>query len=167
MSDVARPVLVILCGISFAGKTMLGRALAEARGWEYVSFDEMYGGPIPVHVHIASLLAEGRSVVYDDVNRWRSQRDFMRALAKEQGATACIVHVDTSVDEARRRWMLNQRQPTRPHVRPGDFLTVLAQFQPPLSGEPVIRYNARMPFERWVARAFPPGGPPSIGMWRC
>lgn len=164
MSDAARPVLVILCGISFAGKTTLGRALAEARGWEYLSFDEMYGGSVPIQLRIASLLASGRSVVYDDVNRWRSQRDDLRALAKEQGATACIVHVDTSTDEARRRWLLNRRQATRTHVRPGDFLAILAQFQPPRLGEPVIRYHAKMPFEPWVARAFPPGGPPSIGM---
>lgn len=164
MNDAARPVLVILCGVSFAGKTTLGRALALARGWEFVSFDELHGQSQP---QIASLLAAGRSVVYDDVNRWRSQRDGLRALAKEQGATACIVHVDTSVDEARQRWLLNQRQPTRNHVRPGDFLGILAQFQPPLHGEPVIRYHPKMPFERWVARAFPPGEPPSIGMWSC
>ena len=164
MSDAAQPVLVILCGVAFAGKTTLARALADARGWTYVSHDEVHAEAGP---RIAAALADGRSVVYDDINPLRSKRDHLRALARKHGATACIVHVDTSEAEARRRWLLNQRQPTRCHVSAGDFLHILGQFQPPRPNEPVIRYHALMPFERWVARAFPPGRPPCIGLRRC
>src|SRR5262245_36222027 len=95
----SRPTLLLLCGLSFAGKTTLARALAQQLGWRYISLDAINtergvgldGRPIPVeqwektyaeaYQRVDQTLRDRRSVIYDETNFARHQRDALRAIA--------------------------------------------------------------------------------------
>jgi predicted kinase len=81
-----KPLLILMCGVPFAGKTTLARAIAVQCGWQYISLDMvntergvgMDGQAIPLHEweqtyaeayrRVAAALRAGASVMYDETN---------------------------------------------------------------------------------------------------
>lgn len=165
------PTLVFLCGLPFAGKSSLARALAARTGARLISLDGINderglgldGADITpeqwdvtyamAYQRVAESLAAGESVVYDETNFLRSQRDAVRAIAAHAGVTARLIWVTTPEVNARARWLANRRSHARFDVRDQDFAYVATRFEAPSSDENPLRYDGASPPAIWLAVA--------------
>jgi predicted kinase len=168
----------ILCGLPFAGKSTLARALAHARGLAYVELDAINaerglgldGAAIAPETWDATYaesyrrvdesLGAGRAVIYDATNFTRAQRDRARAIAARHQVPATVLYVDVSPAVAIQRWQRNRETGQRFDVRDDDFAQVVDHFEPPTGDERVLRYEPSMPLATWVRRHFAEEGQP-------
>lgn len=162
------PLLVAMSGIPFSGKSTVARELAARCGMALVSVDAIVGelgldlgadadnhrgwarAMAEGFARSRRLLAEGTSVIYDNANHTRRNRDRCRRVATRTGATFRLVWVDTPLDEARRRLLANRRDARRGDVPDAAFREIVAQFEPPLNEPGVIRFWPEMGGETLV-----------------
>jgi predicted kinase len=167
-----KPILILMCGLSFAGKTTIARALATTYDWRYLSLDAintergigLEGQPILIqeweqtyaeaYRRVDECLRAGQSVVYDETNMLRVQRDQLRTIAAAYDVTTYVLYIATSKAEAQRRWQDNRAAPQRGDVRDDDFAYVISHFEPPTEDEAVIRFDPSFPLEEWIDRTF-------------
>ncbi|MDP9371911.1 MAG: ATP-binding protein [Chloroflexota bacterium] len=167
---MARPRLLILCGLPFAGKTTLARELEQRRGFARVEIDAINAergvwddrhGMSPEewdetyresYRRLEAPLRKGRSVIYDATNFTREQRDRPRAIAARHGVPATVIYLDVPEAEARRRWQRNREAGLRADVRDEDFALVVGAFEPPAGDEAAVRYDPSVPLDEWIAR---------------
>jgi len=169
---MTEPLLILMCGLSFAGKTTLARTLASHYGWHYLSLDlvntergvGLDGNAISpqewtltyteAYRRMQEALRAGHSVVYDETNFLRAQRDQLRSIAARYQAEPYVLYVATSEAEARRRWQHNRITRQRGDVRDDDFALVVERFEPPTADERVLRYNPTVPIDTWIMQTF-------------
>lgn len=96
------------------------------------------------------LLNQGRSVVYDTTAFNKDQRDALRNLARQCGATPVVIAVKIERNEAFRRWQTNNETRERFTVHLDDFNMCAEAFKFP-HGEPHLTYEAGQNIETWVA----------------
>jgi predicted kinase len=167
----ATAAVVAMCGLPFAGKSTLARAVAARTGARLVEVDALLaedaraaGGPVPdaawsaayrrAEVIVREALAAGERVVYDGVNfRW-VMRHRLRRVAATTGGEVLIVHVTTSGDVIAARRARNRVAPTRSDVDDATFDTVRARFQPPGPDEWTVTHDGTEPVEAWLDRHF-------------
>ncbi len=167
------PCLYLFTGISFAGKSVLARRLAQHLGVPRVDPDEVshrlglgLAGEFLSDAQWAQIhaLAEdeacahlraGGSVVYDTTAFIRRERDHLRAVAARCGATSRVIFVDTPRDLAYQRWLANEQTRERPRVHPDDFAMVADLFEPPGSDEGVLRFTPEDEAAEWCAAHLP------------
>lgn len=165
--------LLIMCGLPFAGKSTLARALTLHLEAVHVETDMINGerglgtngAAITMrewaatyreaYRRVETLLREEHTVVYDAVNYRRVQRDQLRRIARQCGAEAQVIWVATSADQARQRLELNRLHQTRFDVRDEDFGEVRSRFEPPTADEHVLHYDGAEPVEQWLVQHFP------------
>ena len=165
--------LYIMCGLPFAGKTTVALALVRRVGFRRVAIDDINDergiwddalGLTPeewtttyaeAYRRIDLLLAQGHAVIDDSVNHTWVLRERLRAIATRNGASATVLYIAVPAAEARRRWVRNRQTEERGDVRDEDFATVLDNFEPPRADETVLRYDAVLPLDAWIARVFP------------
>ena len=145
-----------MCGLPFAGKTTIARSIAEHNGLQYISVDVINterrlgldGKAIQTHEwtrtydeayrKVEQVLSARQSVVFDDTNFLRSQRDHLLTIASRCEADRYVLYVTTSEAEVHRRWLANRIVGHRGDVRDEDFELVIRQFEPPTPDERVI-----------------------------
>lgn len=167
------PVLYILTGLFFAGKSVLAQAIRDARGIDVVDPDAvgrerglgLHGEFLAdaqwsvIHAEAerraAEALGQGRDVVYDTTSFTRQQRDALRALAHDRGAASVVIYVSISREQAWRRWALNNRTRERFLVHPDDFAMVADHFEPPSSAETPLVYTVGEDMRDWIDRYIP------------
>ena len=164
--------LYILCGLPFAGKTTLAKALVRELDLSRVSIDDLNNergiwddekGLSPeewmdvyneAYRRIDALLSQGKSVLDDNANFTREQRDHLRAIAANYHVPTTVIYVTTSLSEVRRRWQENRQTKVRSDVRDEDFAQVVDSFEAPTDDEHVVRYDGVMPIEEWIRSVF-------------
>lgn len=167
------PCVYILCGLPFAGKTTLARALADRLGWVHLEVDALnrtrgiglHGEQLTRQDWIATyraayqrldeLLRAEQTVLYDATNVRRAQRQRARQIAARHSATTYVLYVTTPHAAAQRRLEQNRHAPSRADVHDLDFAEVSVQLQPPTADERVLHYNGSEPIADWIARALP------------
>jgi predicted kinase len=171
----AVPTLIIMCGLPFAGKTTLARALARHLGARVVSLDEINaargvrgGNGIPTEewerTHRAALDEAGEllgredAVVVDDTGCFRWLRDRYREVARRHGSDSVVIFVQTPVEEARRRLAANTVTGERPGVRSGILEELARTFEPPQPDEPSLVFAPDHRLDRWLEEHFPRAG---------
>lgn len=150
------PVLVLLCGKSFSGKSTHARRIGPELEAEIISLDEiteqrgLQGGQgIPVEEWVRThelasaraqaLLRSGRSVIVDDTSNRRFLRDNWRRLAADSGAEFALVYVEVPDAVLHGRLRANRADPTRHDVTDDILAEHLADFELPQADEsPVV-----------------------------
>jgi predicted kinase len=168
--------LYLLCGLPFAGKSTLGRTLANRLGLAFLEVDAInrergLGGDgrrlsraewtttyREAFRRLDRELAEGRSVVYDATNFRRRMRDRLREIGASRGARTVVVLVEPSPAVVHARRERNRVAPERSDVDDADFAEVVDGFQTPMADEDVLRYDGSVPVEVWIGRTWPEGG---------
>ena len=165
------PTLIILCGISFAGKSTLARLLADRFGHAEVDVDEtkaaLYGDAVEdqalgradwIRIYretdrlIGRYLDAGRSVVDASRNFTKAERQRAKQLCQEHDAGLLTVHLDTPEPVTRRRLLANRQSPTRRDVSDDAFAAILTRFEPPTPDErPLIFRFGDDPVD-WMTR---------------
>lgn len=167
--------LYIMCGLAFAGKTTVARALARRLGAIVVSLDEINlerglrgGEGVPVEewerthrialARTHELMQAGKDVVIDDTGCFRWLRDRYRGAASLHGFDTTVVFVETPVEEARRRLQANDPGTGRPGVRVEVLESLGATFEPPGADEKVVRFEPGDELTTWLVGHFPAHG---------
>lgn len=158
-NEPRRPVLYIVCGLPFAGKTTMSRTLAEGlENAVHVEIDQVntergFGIDAALisptewaetyrlaYQRADEALSTGHDVVFDATNYSRAQRDILRMNANRQGADSAVIFVDVPAEECRERWRDNRVSGARYDVRDEDFERVVDKFDPPRPDERVILF---------------------------
>src|SRR5258708_7804853 len=124
---MSEPILYIMCGLPFSGKTTLAQELSkrfgiaivgidnirEERGFSWLEnekvtaedwksiFDESYKRTL-------AHLEEHKSVLYDSANQDRISRDRLRQIAHYGEVSSKVIFLDVPEGEIRKRWIKNQ-----------------------------------------------------------
>ena len=168
------PRLYLLTGIPYAGKSTLGRAIAESCGIEMIDLHiilaeqgvGLQGEWIPESMYASfhqeaerrarHLLSQGKSLVYDVTPFTRCQRERIRSLATDCGAEIHVIFVNASHALVWHRWETETTNPLR-HIRVHreNMLYVLSRFESPTQEEHTV-FQAGEPIHPWIAKNVPP-----------
>jgi gluconokinase len=158
-------VIVVVMGVCGCGKTSVGRAIADRKGWAFIEGDDLHpssnkekmasGKPLhdddrlPWLERIADEAraseAEGGSVVVACSALKRIYRDCLRSA----GPDVRFVHLSGDADVIRRRM-----QARSDHFMPPGLLdTQLATLEPPGRGEAIAELDVALPIDDLVTKA--------------
>jgi predicted kinase len=151
------PTLIAMCGLPFAGKSVLARSLSYELGIRLLSYDfEIYlphrylvppGSSVAAGYdfvqdiarrQIGALLAAGESLIYDDLLLERDDRRKLAAVAHHHQADLVLVYLDTPLAVIDQRREENARTRTRHSVPEADMRLDASQLEPPDPGEQAI-----------------------------
>ena len=163
--------LFIICGISFAGKSTLGKKIAQQFGYAEVDVDDMkiqlYGPDIQdedlchddwvrIYAETDSLiehyLQAGRTVIDASRNFRKEERQVARQIATKLDAQVVTIFVDTPEAIARQRLLENRKKPLRREVTDKDFEEILHVIEPPTADEDPLVFHYGDDVERWIAQ---------------
>ena len=172
-NTTARPVLYILCGLPFSGKTTLARHLVDRLGFASVSIDQIRlarGFTWSEDEKVSpeqwreifeqsfreteDNLRRGISVLYDSANQDRFSRDRLRAVARRGHFLTCVIFLDVPITVLRQRWERNRISKERFDLPERFFQAALDTFESPTEDEHVIRYDQLTPIDEWIKSNF-------------
>ena len=149
------PVLIAMCGLPFAGKSVLAGALSRELRIRLLSYDfEIYpvysrrapAGSSAAAEHdfiqdiarreIGAILAGGESLIYDDLLLQREDRRKLAAVAKAHWAELVLVYLDTPVSVIDERRAANAR--TRISIPEAKMRRDISLLEPPQEAERAI-----------------------------
>ena len=165
------PKLVIICGLSFSGKSTLGKVLAKRFDYAEVDVDEtklrLYGSrvedPDLSQAQWDNIYAEtdremeryvrsGRSVLDASRNFRKVERDRIRAIAHNLGVNLVTIYVNTPESVARKRWLANREKPSRRDISDRDFEEIIAAMEPPAAHENHLTFDYNDDIGGWVSK---------------
>jgi len=168
---VNAPLLVVVCGLSFAGKTTLGSALARRFNYKEVDVDltkvRLYGVRFEENAldqdawnriydetdrEIAQYLQAGASVVDASRNFRKEERSHARRIAALSGADFLLIYIDTPEHVARKRLLANRQRPERVDWGDTSFDEIVQAMEPPGENEKPLVYHYEDNLERWISR---------------
>lgn len=177
--------LILLCGVSFAGKSTAAQAIRADVGAVVVSLDAINerrglrgGDGIPVEQwqrthrlaaqEVRGSLSRGDTVVVDDTSSLRFLRDRWRTVASGAGAPFTLVFVQLDRAEVLARCARNRDSGARHDVVDAVLAEHLDRFEPPEQDEDAVAVRADDDLGRWVRhflwprlRASRPAGEPT------
>lgn len=157
-----------MCGIPFSGKSTLAREIACYGGFSLVSVDRIVceldidlgaegenqrgwaRAMAEAFQRSRGHLADGISVVYDNANHTRRNRDRCRRLAAQVGARIACVWIDVDPDTAYRRLLENRKRPTRSDVPDAAFRQIVEEFEQPTDEPDVVHWRPGMNVDELV-----------------
>ena len=151
------PTLIAMCGLPFAGKSVLARSLSHELGIRLLSYDfEIYlphrhlvplGSSVAAEYdfvqeigrrQIGAFLAAGESLIYDDLLLERDDRRKLAAVAHHHRADFVLVYLDTPLEVIDQRQAENARTRTRHSVPEADMRLDASLLEPPDPAEQAI-----------------------------
>jgi len=166
---ILRNKLLIICGLSFAGKSTLVKAIIERFGYEEVDVDEikfqLYGQSIQdedlhpddwVRIYaetdklIENHLKSGCTVVDASRNFRKVERDIARSIADKVGVPLVTIYVDTPEGIVRQRMLENRHKPSRRDITDKDFEEAIMAMEPPVAAENPLIFHYLDEIEGWT-----------------
>ena len=151
------PTLIAICGLPFAGKSVLARSLSHELGIRLLSYDfEIYlphrhlvppGSSVAAGYdfvqdiarrQIGAVLAAGESLIYDDLLLQRDDRRKLAGVAHHHQADLVLVYLDTPLAVIDERREENARTRTRHSVPEGEMQLDASLLEPPDTAEQAI-----------------------------
>ena len=170
MQKIEKTKLIIICGLAYAGKTTLGKAVVKRSGYATVDVDvtkeQLYGKGFndddltpeqwvkiynETDKQIENYLKEGKSVVDESRNFSKSERVNAKEIAKKCGSDFILVYVNTPEKIVRQRHIENRENPTRHDVKDKDFEEIIKNFEPPTVDENPIIFNQTDNISQWIS----------------
>jgi len=164
-------ILLIICGLPFAGKTTLEQALLHRFALARVDVDdtkrELFGPTVEdaelsqndwVQVYaeaderIGRYLAARRSVVDASRNFRRDERTIARQIAATNGANLMTIFIDTPEEVVRGRLVENRIAQTRHDVADAEFDKLLREMEPPTPDESPLVLRHGDDLNQWVTQ---------------
>lgn len=159
--------LYIITGLPYAGKTTLTNELVKRSKFTVVSVDEAIdeGGYIVeqmtqkdwdavytrAYERLKKYLSEGKTVIFDEANLKRSERETARQIAEANNATPVLIYVKTPKEEIKRRWLENQKTKTRGHLEEKSLNLAFSLFEEPQPDENPIIYSQKMDLDKFIS----------------
>lgn len=166
------PLLFIMCGLPFSGKSTVAHHVSAQLRLPCVAIDEintqrgigLHGDAITAadwettyalsFRELEHHLRSGQSVIHDATNFTREQRDALRQIADGLGASSVVIYVGVPESVVRQRWLTNRIARERKDVRDDDLLNVVESFEVPTNDEGrVIVYDGSLPIGEWFDTA--------------
>ena len=151
------PTLIAMCGLPFAGKSVLAGALSRELRIRLLSYDfEIYqvhsrrapanSSPAAKYAfvqgiarrEIGAILAGGESLIYDDLLLERNDRRKLAAVAEAHWAELVLVYLDTPLPEIDKRRAANSRTRMRTSVPEDKMRLDITLLEPPEDAERAI-----------------------------
>ena len=143
-----QPILYLLCGLSFAGKSTLAKGLTEPLGAVLIEADRyipVVEARLPGASKIESwraiqalareavrdALESGKSVIFDDLLVKPDVREALELLAGQVGAATVVIFLDTPVEVVRERQRLASSKPEKQAQWEAHTQLLLTQLVPP------------------------------------
>ncbi len=161
--------LIIICGLPFAGKSTLGKAIAKKFAYETVDVDvtkeNLFGKGFKddeinqeqwVKIYdetdkqIENYLKEGKTVVDDSRNFRNFERINSRKITKRCSAALVTIYVRTPEQIVRKRLIENRKNQTRHDLEDKDFEELLTIFEQPNKDENPIVFSFGDSIEQWI-----------------
>ncbi|HEU5187318.1 MAG TPA: ATP-binding protein [Candidatus Saccharimonadales bacterium] len=155
-----KPKLIILSGLPFSGKSTIAKKLGDSLGIKVVSYDhdiyakhkdEVPPGTSPAkeyeiiqaiaREYLRSLLTEDESIIYDDLNLEKTDRQLLLELAGQCNAKAHIIFVDTPLPIIEERRQANMKLPNRDHIGEEKMQLNISLLQKPSKDENAIYFK--------------------------
>jgi len=152
-----KPLLIILSGLPFSGKSTIAQKLSDALDIPILSYDnDIYAyhkTSVPPRTSAAkeydiiqsiareqlqTLLIKGDSIIYDDLNLEKSDRQLLVELCRACKAQEIIVYADTPVAVIEQRRQDNLAINTRSHIDEATMQLDISLLQPPSDDEHAI-----------------------------
>ena len=146
-----------MCGLPFAGKSVLAGALSRELRIRLLSCDldiyPVYSRLVPTGSSVAAeydfvqdiarreigaILASGESLIYDDLLLERDHRRKLAAVAKAHWAELVLVYLDTPLPVIEERRAANSRTRARTSVPEGNMRQDISVFEPPEPAERAV-----------------------------
>jgi predicted kinase len=162
--------LIIVCGLSFAGKSTLANTISAEFGYPQVDVDEtkldLFGSAIDdadlssdewrriyrgTDDKIRAHLRNGDSVVDASRNFRRSERTHARSLAARMRAALVVVYIDAPESLVRQRWAQNRHKQIRRNVSDDLFEEIIAGMEAPTADEKALVFKHDDNIENWLA----------------
>jgi predicted kinase len=151
------PVLIAMCGLGFAGKSVLAKSLSGELGIRLLSYDfdiyRAYRHLVPPGLSVAveydfvqdiarkeigALLAAGESLIHDDLLLERDDRSKLATVTHAHGAELVLVYLDTPLAVINQRRAENERTGTRTSVGDAKMQLDASLLEPPDRTEQAI-----------------------------
>jgi predicted kinase len=160
-----QPILYIICGLSFSGKSFISNKIAKYTGSELLSYDQLWldkkeetGRDIGweelssiAYERIGRMLSEGNSIIYDTLNDTVANRDVLRLVATKNNGRAIVIYTNTPLAIIRKRQRKNQLTGERHSVTDENFQKSLNQFEVPKPFENPIEFTPSSDIQMWLS----------------
>lgn len=163
--------LIILTGLSFAGKTTLGKEIIKKFDFESVDvditkeqlFDKGLRDDNLTHEQwvkiydetdrqIEKYLKEGKSVVDDSRNFRKFERTHAKEIADKCGSGFITIYVNTPKEVVKQRLHINRANQMRHDVEDKDFEEILSIFEPPTEDENALTLKHGEDINDWLEK---------------
>ena len=162
---VAKPTVLILVGLQYAGKSYLAERIKEhnfAHFWA-TNIKKQYGIANDVMIEVAVevvrvVLAEQRNIIIDFVNHKHATRKKFQDTVEQLGATYKVVYIDTPKEERLRRREENAKSgdlPGRRVISLEQMQQFEDDFEVPTSEENLVILKCQNDVENFVSSLQP------------
>lgn len=164
-----KPILYIMCGLAFSGKSTLTKEITRHTGAILVSQDSIWFekleetktiGKKPTYLSVLDIsktkirkaLMSGKSAIFDNTNAGFNHREEFRQIANECGAKSVVVYLNVSNEELQKRWETNKITRDRHGVNENEIQTVRSHFEAPTQTENLIEFMPTDNVTDWLNR---------------
>lgn len=165
-----KPILYIMCGLPFSGKSTLARKISEIKGNKIVEIDEIKTNHglrdewqtvkpeewqkifAESFEQVKNELSSGKSVVHDSANQTLYSRNQLRDIAKECDRESRVIFIEISQEDARARWQHNKNNPTRMDLPEWAFNAAVSNYEIPTNEPDVLVYEQSDDPEEWIGK---------------
>jgi len=163
--------LIVICGLSFSGKSTLAKAITAKLGYDEIDVDTvgatLYGLDLDderlkdldwdkVYAEadkiIEGRLKSGATVVDASRNFTKKERESAREVAKRSGARLVTIFVDTPEEVARHRRSVNKGSSARRDITDEQFEEIVQVMQPPTEDERPLVFLPNDQIDSWIDR---------------
>lgn len=161
-----KPLLYIVTGLPFAGKTTLTRKLAERFRFIIASVDEFLDAGNYVvkkmtqddwnktysqaYQKLKRCLLESKTVIFDGGSLKKSERITLKNIAKSLNIPSKLIYVNTTREEIIQRRLKNQKTRERDQLEDVTMEKAFDMFEEPTPDENPILYNHHINLDIWI-----------------